>query len=302
MFAKGSFLLKLKHLAELAVVLPLFFLLKILPFAVSSFLLGKLLRLLGRNHKSHQTALKNIKHCFPEKTDAEIGDIALNSWENLGRIAGELPHIVSYQQGRMQELAPISGIENLEEAERFAKENNTGIVLMTAHIGNWELAARTALILDPETALIYRKANNPYVDALIQNLRGKYTDFIIPKGDKSGVRDILKHLKSGGSLAMLADQKISAGVDVRFFETTVKAPSSAGEFSLKYNTPVVTFRAVRDEIAKTSFVVKFDKPIYSEGRSPEEIMQLIYNNYERWIREYPNQWFWQHNRFELAKK
>ena len=303
MFSKGSFSLKVKHLAEAALVYPMYYLLRLLPIAISSFFLGKTARLLGRFiDRPHDIALKNIKFCFPEKSDEEINKIALNAWENVGRIAGELPHIASCSDRKIQEICPISGLENLEEAIENANKKDTGLMMVSAHIGNWEISSRMLLVIDPETALIYRKANNPYVDKLIQKLRGKYTDFIIPKGDMSGMKDIIKHLKKGGRLGMLSDQKVRDGIEVEFFGKKILAPSTAGDFCSKFNMPIVPFRVIRDEKEKTSFVFKIDKPIYPDDRTPQEIMQFIYTAYERWIREYPNQWFWHHNRFDLGKR
>jgi KDO2-lipid IV(A) lauroyltransferase len=301
MLRSRSVLLKIKHVIEVALVLPLYLFLLILPFKYSSLLVGKLLRLFGRFHRSHQTALKNLSACFPEKTPVEIEKIALNSWENLGRVAGELPHISSYTDSKMQELCPISGIDNVDTAAKLALENKTGFILVSAHIGNWEAASRMLLVLDPQTALIYRKANNPYVESLIQKIRGNYTSFIIPKGDRTGVRDIVKHLKSGGRLGMLADQKLNEGVEVEFFGRKVNAPAAAGEMAIKYNMPIVMGRVIRDEKTKVNFVLRFEEPIYPAGKAEREITQKIYDTYERWIREYPNQWFWQHNRFDLAE-
>lgn len=300
MFPKGSLLLKAKHLVEAAVVIPLYLLFRLLPFAVSSLLVGKLVRFVGRFfEKANTTAKRNIEFCFSEKTAKEREKILLDSWENLGRTAGELPHISSDPNSKMQERCPISGIENVDESANFAKKNDVGLILVSAHIGNWEVASRMLLVLDESTALIYRKANNPYVEKLIQKMRGNYTSFIIPKGDKSGVRDIVKHLKSGGRLGMLADQKLNSGIEVNFFNKIVKAPGAAAEFAIKYNMPIVMGRVVRDEKTKLNFVLKFEAPIYPEGKTEQEITQQIYNTYETWIKQYPGQWLWQHNRFDL---
>ncbi len=293
--------LKIKRIVELVLVLPLYAILRLLPFAAASFLIGKLTRLFGRFHASHKTALKNLRFCFPEKTETEIKSIALNSWENLGRVAGELPHIATYTNDRILEICPISNLQYVDEAEKLASTNNSGFILVSAHVGNWEIASRILLVLDPETAFIYRKANNPYIEDVIQKMRNRYTSFIIQKGDRAGVRDIIKHIKSGGRLGILSDQKMSDGVEVEFFGTKVKAPPTAGEMATKYNIPIVMGRAIRDEKTKVNFVQKFDAPIITEGKNAQQVTQEIYNTFERWIREYPNQWFWQHNRFNLRK-
>jgi len=297
-----SIYLRVKRIIELTIVIMLFVLLKIIPLRISSFIIGKTLRFFGPLHPSHKTALNNLRFCFPEKSEDEIKNIALNSWENLGRTSGELPHITSYSNSKMHEVCPISGIENVEAADSIAKQSESGLILVSAHIGNWEIASRMLLVLDKETALIYRKANNPYVEKIIQKMRGTYTSFIIPKGDRTGVRDIVKHLKKGGRLGMLIDQKASEGIDINFFGTKVKAPNTAGEFAVKYNMPIVMGRCIRDETTKINFVLKFETPIYPENKTAEEITQKIYDIYEKWIREYPSQWFWQHNRFNFRAK
>jgi KDO2-lipid IV(A) lauroyltransferase len=296
---KYPLLLKFKHLLELALVLPIYFLFRIIPLSLSSFLIGNFLPIIGKFHKSNQTAIDGIKLCFPEKPEKEVLNIASQSWENLGRTSGELPHISSYNNDKIHELCAVSGIENIELAEAKAKENGTGFIMVSAHYGNWEIASRMLLALNSNTALIYRKANNPYVEKLIQRMRNKYTNFIISKGDKTGVKDIVKHLKSGGRLGILLDQKSSDGVEVDFFNQKVKAANTAGELAVKFNCPIIMGRVIRDDRTKLNFVLKIDTPIFPENKSSEQITQIIYNNYERWIREYPNQWFWQHNRFGL---
>lgn len=296
---KYPLLLKIKHLFELALVLPIYFLFRIIPLSLSSFLIGNLLPVIGKFHKSNQTAIDGLRLCFPDRSENEISKIASESWENLGRTAGELPHITSYNNNKIHELCAISGIENVEVAEKKSAENATGFILVSAHYGNWEIASRMLLALNPNTALIYRKANNPYVENLIQKMRNRYTNFIIPKGDRGGVKDIVKHIKSGGRLGILLDQKSSDGVEVEFFNQKVKASNTVGELAIKFNCPIVMGRVIRDDRTKLNFVLKFDSPIFPENKTAEQITQIIYSTYEHWIKEYPNQWFWQHNRFGI---
>jgi KDO2-lipid IV(A) lauroyltransferase len=188
------------------------------------------------------------------------------------------------------EISYITGGEYIEQQE------NKPIIFLSAHIGNWELASRLLLEVDPKTALIYRRANNPYVERLIQYQRGKYSKLIIQKGDKAGFREIVKHIKSGGSLGMLADQKMREGIEIDFFGKPAKVPVTAAELAIKFNLPIIMGRVIGKPGEK--FELRFDPPIWAEGRSAAEVTKEIYKTYERWISEYPEQWFLMHNRWK----
>jgi KDO2-lipid IV(A) lauroyltransferase len=300
---KNPILLSIKRVIEAFIVLVIYFILAILPINLSSFLIGKLLSVFGRFHKAHKYMQKNLQACFPEKNLYEINKIAISAWENLGRTAAELPKITFINNEKIKEISPISGLENVLEAKKYSQEKGkNSIIFVSAHIGNWELATRTVSLLEPSTGYIYRKANNPFVEKIITKTRSRYTNYTVAKGDISGMKELIKHLKNGDSLGILIDQKISDGHEVDFFSMKVTASATVADLALKLNCPIVMGRNIRDETTKTNFVLKFETPIYPENITSEEITQKIYRVYESWIREYPNQWLWQHKRFPIKYK
>ncbi|MDX1950118.1 MAG: lysophospholipid acyltransferase family protein [Rickettsiales bacterium] len=291
---RKSIIIRARYLLEALLILPIYLIFQILPFRVSAFIIGKLLKVFGRFHPANRIAIKNLNLAFPEKSIDEIREIAKNSWENLGKTAGSFVGITKLSKKEIEELSPIQNKHFVEEAQ---KNSSGGIIIVSAHTGNWEIGSSYLNALVPNISMIYRHANNPFVEKLIAKNRKKYSDFIIRKGDKSGFRDIYQHLKNGGSLAIVADQKIRDGVEVNFFGQVTKAPSTPAELALRFNLPIVMGRNIALENGK--FLSSFEKPIYPENKSVLELTQEIYNYFERWIREYPDQWFWMHNRWYL---
>ena len=178
-----------------------FFLLKILPQKFATKLVTSIIKFVSKFHGANRIAYDNLKNAFPEKSEQEIKNITIKCWENLGIIGAEFDKSTSANKETLEGEITFVNKEYLTQA----KEASKSIIYVSAHIGNWELASRMLIEYDPNTALIYRKAKNPFVENLIQKCRKKYANKIIPKGEVAGFKDILKQLKSGGSLGLLTD-------------------------------------------------------------------------------------------------
>jgi KDO2-lipid IV(A) lauroyltransferase len=286
---------KIRYFIEAGFAYIFFSLFKLLPLSLSSNIGGFIARNLGRISKTDKIAFENLKHAFPNKSDKEIREILTLCWDNLGRTATEFPKVAAMDRDQLEEICRLEGVEIFDKY----KSQNKGVVVISAHYGNWELASRYLLEIEPRTALIYRKANNPYVEKLIQKARSNYTSFIIQKGDNKGIRDIVKHLKNDGSLGNLADQKLREGIEIEFFGRKVKAPVTAVELAKKFDLPIIMARLVRDESKKYSnFKFIFEELENYKDLETNEIIQNIYYEYEKWLKEYPSQWFWMHSRWK----
>ncbi len=289
---------KVRYVLEAALIFPVFYLFKLIPYKVSSALIGKLVVFFGQYHSANKIALQNIREAFPDKSPEEVKEIAQGAWKNLGRTAGELVAITGFSEERMKDICEVTGFNFIEETLSNSKNKNA--IFISAHIGNWEVSSRMLCEVVPDMALIYRHANNPYVEKLIQDRRGAYTDFIIKKGSKSGFRDIYAHVKKGGNLGLLADQKTREGVNVEFFKKSVRAVSTPADLALKFDIKILMGRNIRKENQK--FELRFEPPIETKDKTSQQIMQEVYNIYEKWISEYPTQWFWMHNRWYIGRK
>lgn len=287
---------KITYFLEFIAILPVYYLFKLLPLSVSSFLIGKLFKLVGCFHPTKNLVIQNLKLAFPDKADAEINAIAMDCWENIGRVFGELATMCS---SKIEKLEPLFTRTFSDEAKAILDENKRAIYV-SAHFGNWELASQILANFDDNTGFIYRRINNPYIENFLKKFRENYMALIVPKGDLVGVRKILTHLKKGGSLGILADQKMREGVEVSFFGNKVMAPATPAEFAKKFDIPIIMTKVKRVDNMKFEF--SFNEVIHTKDMTSDEITQKIYNIYEEWIIDAPSQWFWMHNRWNLKKK
>lgn len=170
---------------------------------------------------------------------------------------------------------------------------------MTGHIGNWEVQPVACMQLGRPVLVVYRAANNPLVDAMIDRARRPISAGTAPKGAE-GARTILRTLRNGGFAGMLVDQKMNDGIAVPFFGRPAMSPAAIAQMALRYGLDIVPARCERLDGAR--FRVSFHPPIAFTPSGDREadilaLMTAVNRVLEDWIRERPEQWLWLHNRW-----
>ena len=268
----------------------------------SSNMFGKLARNFGPYIANTQTARKNLRLAYPEKSQAEIEEIVGGVWENLGRVAGEFVHLEAlwdYDHARANQ----GRIETFD-AEKFGKLRDSGkaAIIFTAHLANWELAAVSAAAHGLDAAILFRVPNNRFTAEIIHETRTKTMGHLLPAG-LQGTFAMGNTLERGGHVGMLVDQYRSAhrgGVPVTFFGRKTYANSTIMRLARQYDCPVHGVRIIR--LPKNRFRVELtdalELPRDAKGRySIQPSMQTIMSVIEGWIREHPEQWLWLHRRW-----
>lgn len=279
----------LVHLIEAGLLTLLLAAFRILPLDAASWAGGFLGRAIGPYLRAHRTAAKNLGQVFPEKSEAERQQILTGMWNNLGRVAAELPHL---SEKTLMDRITIHGVEHIPAPDVPA-------MLVSGHLGNWEILPPLAARHGMRVALVYRHANNHFVDAIIARIRSAGVARLIPKGPQGAVK-IVRAIKSGESLAMLVDQKMSFGIAVPFFGRPAMTAPAVAELALRYNMPLIMVRVVRK--AGAHFDVTVDPPLAyaktgDDAADALAVMTAINRRLEAWIREHPEQWFWVHKRW-----
>lgn len=278
-----------KHLAEAALLRFLATILRFLPLDLASFIGGGLGTLTGYLVSNTRTARRNLAMAMPELSAAEREKIIRRMWNHLGRSAAEFVHL---SNPRMQERVHVEGLENLPLP-------GTPILFFSGHLGNWELLPYVAHYQGYTPALIYREANNPLAERLIQRIRRTYTAEFISKERKSAGR-IVAAAKQGIPLAMLVDQKLTGGVEVPFFGQPAKTAPMPAQLALKYGLALIPVRIARTRGAhfRCTVLPPLALPM-TENEKDDVYRTLCAMNaqLEQWIRETPEQWFWVHRRW-----
>ncbi len=283
-----------KFLTEYILVCFLFLILNILPLKLSSKIGGVLFKLFGKYSKSHITALTNCKNVFPNLEKNEINNIVQKSWENLGQTIFELGNLKKLFSKK--DLIKINGTKNIKDI----LNNKTPVIFFSIHYANWEIHVPLLDRLGFSIGAIYRHINNELINNFVLKKRTRAlkskNSFYTPKGIKSA-KDILEAIKRKKSIFLLIDQKDSAGDNVPFFNKIVKTQTGFLKIARKYNIPIVPIENKR--LKDGGYSITFNKPIFHNNleETDKDMMIKIHTIIEKWIINDPNQWFWQHNRF-----
>lgn len=281
---------KLKHLSEAMLAMLAWCVFRVLPLDAASWLGGQILRAIGPQTRKHKIALVNLGIAFPEKSEEERKKIARGMWEHLGRVIAEFMH---FRGNALLSRISASGLEHLPAEEKPG-------ILVSGHFGNWEMTYPVAYESGVPVTLVYRQANNPFMDWLICRLRKAHANEMLQKGFR-GAPKMARALKSGHSIAMLVDQKMNDGIAVPFFGRDTMAAPAFAQFALRFDLPVVPARVVRLRGAHfkgTAYPPVEIKKTGNDEADAKAMVCAVYRQLEGWIREYPEQWLWIHRRWE----
>ena len=240
----------------------------------------------------HRRGLDNLARALPELSPAEVRRCVHRMWCHLGRVAAEYPHIHRLSvDGRIE----LVGRDHLDEAKRSAN----GGIFFSGHIGNWEIAARAPEQTGVPAIAVYREANNPIVDRLIERCRRTIAQHRVPKG-ADATREMVRALGAGHHVALLVDQKLNTGIPVPFFGREAMTAPAVATLALRYDCPVWPVRVERLAGATFRITVYPKLAMPEEGTREERIHAItlaINRILEDWIRERPDQWLWLHRRW-----
>lgn len=285
---------KIKHRIEAMLLSILFAAFRSLPLDVASFMGGFMARSIGPFMSAHKTAERNLDMVFPKLTHKEKYQMLDAMWDNLGRVAAELPHL---PQDALFQRVEIEGIEHLPPA-------GEQVIFFSGHLGNWEMTYPIAHRQGLKTTLIYRHANNPYVEKMIAGIRATRSTAMLAKGPRGAIK-LLRAIKGGNALLMLVDQKMNDGIPVPFFGRDAMTAPAIAQLSLQYKLKIIPAKVIRTQ--GCHFKATIYPPLTYEATGDKEkdvleVMTRINAMLESWIRENPEQWFWVHKRWSSLRR
>ena len=259
--------------------------------ALASNVGGFLARHVGPRLKTSRRARRNLALAFPQLDEAARERILLQCWDNLGRVVAEMPHIPEIVARRIE----FVGDDNVARAKAHGKS----VLFFGAHIANCEICPPVARAKGVPVHVVYRPANNPVVDRLINSCRAGGIESAIPKGAE-GAKQVMKLMAAGAHFGMLLDQKQNDGIAVPFFGRDAMTTFAPAAFARRYGAMLMPIRVERTGPAR--FRVTAEAPVEqaSGGARDADLlatMTRVNAVYERWIRERPGEWLWLHRRW-----
>ena len=247
--------------------------------------------------KQRLITIYNLRQSFPEKNTTEIEAIAKGVYRTLGIITADFFKIPSLTKDNISDLVEVEGLENCKKA----LEENRGIILLGAHFGNWELAVVAfSLVLKP-AVITYRPLDSPILDNLILCVRSSSGNILIDK-DRA-MRKMIRSLAHNEIVATMIDQNMAwqEGIFVDFFGRPACTTTGLALLALHTNAPVIPGYILRLENDKYKLIIKEEIKSVRTGDKDKDILintQNFTKAVEDIVREYPDQWFWMHQRWK----
>jgi len=292
---------RLRYFGEAIFVVGLYRLLGLLPLDVASAIGGAIGRAVGPLLPLTRRARRNLQRFMPELGPDGIEAAIVEMWDNLGRTAAEYPHLHKFAIDGADARIAATGGEYIDAAKAAGRP----IIFYAGHLANWEMGTVTAAGFGTRVMLVYREANNPYVEKLFHAGRGAISAGLIPKG-KKGAKLAIEALKAGKALGMLLDQKMNDGVAVPFFGVPAMTAPAVAALALRFNCALLPVRIERLGRA-ARFAVTVGAPMdfaslpgAADKSRQMAILAAINDDLEKWIRARPGQWLWLHRRWPDA--
>jgi len=213
-------------------------------------------------------------------------------FRSIGRTIASFAQFPNITRENVGKWIHYDGLENFTNAQAKGR----GVLVATAHLGNWELSAFTHALMTAPMHIVVRPLDNPQLDTFVEHRRALTGNPIITK--KDAARGIFRALKSGDAVGILIDQNSSLeeGVFIDFFGRKACANAAFVKFAHRTGAAVVPGFALWNETERR-YVLRFYPAIEMTGDIARDT-QALQSKLEEVIREYPDQWLWIHRRWK----
>ncbi|WP_294655027.1 lysophospholipid acyltransferase family protein [uncultured Fusobacterium sp.] len=246
--------------------------------------------------KRRETALMNLKLAFPNKSDKEREEIALESYKIM--LKAFLCSLWFKEYFKNKENVKTVNKEAFEKA--YAK--GKGVIVALMHMGNMEASVKA--VDGYSLVTVAKKQRNPYIDDFITESRERDLNLTLLKKSKGTSKELIKRLNNQNIIALFSDHR-DKGAIVDFFGESAKAPTGAVSLALKFDIPLLlVYNTFNEDNSCTVHVLDEIELIKTDSFKDDVInnTQNLIHKMEDVIREYPEQWMWFHDRWNLYSK
>lgn len=245
-----------------------------------------------------ETGLRNLQLAFPALRANEREVLLRKDYRNLGCLLAEFCQMPGYSVERASEFIEYDGLEHYLAARELGK----GVLVLTGHLGAWELSSFYHSLRGWPMGMVIRRLDNPLVDAFVNRIRCLHGNRVIHKDDFA--RGLIASMRAGETVGILMDTNMTPpqGVFVPFFGVQACTASGMARVAMKTGAAVVPGFLLWEE-AKCKYVLRFGEALklVSTGVADEDMVAntaLFTTTIEGYIRQYPEQWLWMHRRWK----
>ncbi|MHC4932543.1 MAG: lysophospholipid acyltransferase family protein [Planctomycetota bacterium] len=267
----------------------------------SARMIGGIVWRLGIRRK---VAMANLGRAFPEWSEAERERVCRRSYEHFASVVVDLlfqRRMLTRQNFyQRMKLTGWTGEYFDEYGVEGLRRRAHRILMMTAHLGNWEIGSGFFGLLGVKVAPVYRVPQNPFLARLVRKVRLSHQAEFIEK--RGAVQAMLERFERDENVGFLFDQEAGHGLDVPFFghpARTHKTPAVlARDYDVKVMFGVMIRRGDFLQYEARGYLYEEFERTGDRDRDLFDITHRLMGRLEEYIREHPEQYLWMHRRWK----
>jgi Kdo2-lipid IVA lauroyltransferase/acyltransferase len=252
----------------------------------------------GRLDRRHlRIAEDNLARAFPDWDEARRRAVALGVYGHFGRMLLDILWMARREREEILRHVDVTGAEHVEAARAAGR----GALLITGHVGNWELHGLAHGWRFGPIGVVARPLDNPALDARLCDFRRRPGNTVIYK--QRALPQVLRLLRANGAVAFLIDQNVQAGdgVFVNFFGRKAATTTVAAALALKTGCALIPTHAELGEDGR--YRIEYEPPLAlppagDHAADLQRLTQQLTSVIEGWVRRRPEQWLWLHRRWK----
>ncbi len=244
------------------------------------------------------TGMRNLTLAYPGWSVAQRTTTLRAVYRNLGRLLAEFCLMSSYTAARATRFIEYDGLEHY----LAAKDAGRGVLVLTGHLGAWELSSFYHSLVGYRMGLVIRRLDNPLVDRFVNRIRTLHGNRVIHKDDFA--RGLISAMRAGDTVGILMDTNMTPpqGTFVPFFGLDACSAVGLAKVALKTGAAVLPGFLLWDE-HRSRYILRFSPALHliRTGNTEDDVRAntaAFTAELERAIRANPEQWLWMHRRWK----
>lgn len=246
--------------------------------------------------------LKNLALAYPEWGEHTRKETLRKVYRNLGWLLAEFCLMSGYTLEDAGRLIEYDGLEHY----LGARDEGRGVLVLTGHLGAWELSSFYHSLVGYPMGLVMRRLDNQLVDEFVNGIRTMHGNRVIDKDDFA--RGLISSMRAGETVGILMDTNMTPpqGIFVPYFGVPACTASGMARIAMKTGAAVLPGFLLWEE-AKGKYVLRFGERLVI-AETGETVADVLANTamftatIERYVRDYPEQWLWMHRRWKTRPK
>jgi Kdo2-lipid IVA lauroyltransferase/acyltransferase len=252
--------------------------------------------------RERQRALSHIQLALDDLYQPEqYRKIIKTSFQNLGKNLLEVLYLPRLTPAEIDQMVSIEGEDCLKKARSMGR----GVIFVTGHIGSWEIGAASLARRYHPTVILAAPIYDLRLEEIMVGIRKIHQIETIVRGQNNAHRRLLSTLREGGVVVLAIDQDTRVdGVFVPFFGREAYTPAGAALLALRTGAAVVIGFSLRQRDGRHRVVIQGPLKLIETGDKKADIRTntaRFTEVIEQFIRDYPDQWIWMHDRWKTAK-